>query len=193
MNKNSGAIDEKLVRDIMQGDSKAMRRLYDLTVRSMTAVCSRYVPNDDDVKDVLQDSYVKIFSNLSTFRYKNESSLSSWMSRIVINESLQMLRRKKSNPFIVPLDDALENDIIEGDETALAAIASKLNIDDMMKLVRQLPDGYRTVFNLFAIEQLPHRTIASMLGISENTSASQFHRARKLLAQKIMDLKNSTI
>ncbi|MBP5688507.1 MAG: sigma-70 family RNA polymerase sigma factor [Muribaculaceae bacterium] len=191
MNKDSGAINEKLVRDIMHGDSKAMRRLYDLTVSSMTAVCSRYVPNDDDVKDVLQDSYIKIFSNLSTFRYKDESSLCSWMSRIVINESLQLLRRMKSNPFIMSLEDAPENDIIEGEETALAAIASKLDIGEMMKLVRQLPDGYRTVFNLFAIEQLPHRTIASMLGISENTSASQFHRARKLLAQKIMDLKNS--
>ena len=191
MNHISGAIDEKLMRDIMQGNPKAMRKLYDLTVGSMNAVCSRYVPNDDDVKDVLQDSYIKIFSQLKTFKFNGENSLRTWMTRIVINESLQMLRSKKSKTFIISFGEIKEDELGHVPEPELTTLASSINIDDLMRLVRDLPDGCRTVFNLRVVEKLSHRTIATMLNISEGTSASQYHHARKLLANKIFDLINN--
>lgn len=191
---NSAGFDEKqLVRDIMQGNRVAMQELYSRTVGVMTAVCSRYVVDPDDVKDVLQESYLKVFTGISAFTPHNDGSLQAWVRRIVVNESLQLLRRKKSLDAFVQIDDIIdEQDDLAVDEE-LSAQAKTMAIEDLMALVQELPVGYRTIFNLFAIEKQPHSTIAKMLGISESTSASQYHRARKLLAKRIMGIKNKEL
>lgn len=191
---NSAGVDERrLVRDIIKGNRVAMQELYNLTVRKMTAVCSRYVIDQNDVNDVLQESYLKAFSGIGAFTPHDDGSLVAWVRRIVVNESLQLLRRKKMLNQLVSLDDVEDEpeDFTITDQ--VTDYVSSINIGDLMELIQQLPDGYRTIFNLYAIEKLPHSKIASMLGISEGTSASQFHRARKQLAQLILDYQNKKL
>ena len=103
---NSAGVDERrLVRDIIKGNRVAMQELYNLTVRKMTAVCSRYVIDQNDVNDVLQESYLKVFSGIGAFTPHDDGSLVAWVRRIVVNESLQLLRRKKLLNQLVSLDD----------------------------------------------------------------------------------------
>ena len=193
MSNIAGADERRLIRDIMKGNRMAMQELYNLTVRNMNAVCSRYVVDPDDVKDVLQESYLKAFSRIKTFMPRDDGSLVAWLRRIVVNEALQLLRRKKLLNQLVSLDDVEDEpeDFTVSDQ--VTDYVSSIDIGDLMELVQQLPDGYRTIFNLYAIEKLPHSKIATMLGISEGTSASQYHRARKQLAQLILDYQNKKL
>lgn len=193
MSNIAGADERRLIRDIMKGNRMAMQELYNLTVRNMTAVCSRYVIDQNDVNDVLQESYLKVFSGIGAFTSHDGGSLVAWIRRIVVNESLQLLRRKKLLNQLVSLDDVEDEpeDLTVSDQ--VTDYVSSIDIGDLMELVQQLPDGYRTIFNLYAIEKLPHSKIASMLGISEGTSASQYHRARKLLAQRILEHQNKKL
>ena len=191
---NSAGVDERrLVRDIIKGNRVAMQELYNLTVRNMTAVCSRYVIDQNDVNDVLQESYLKVFSGIGAFTPHDGGSLVAWIRRIVVNESLQLLRRKKLLNQLVSLDDVEDEPEDLTVTEQVTNYVSSIDIGNLMELIQQLPDGYRTIFNLYAIEKLPHSKIASMLGISEGTSASQFHRARKQLAQLILDHQNKKL
>ncbi len=193
MSNIAGADERRLIRDIMKGNRMAMQELYNLTVRNMTAVCSRYVIDQNDVNDVLQESYLKVFSGIGAFTSHDGGSLVAWIRRIVVNESLQLLRRKKLLNQLVSLDDVEDEpeDLTVSDQ--VTDYVSSIDIGDLMELVQQLPDGYRTIFNLYAIEKLPHSKIATMLGISEGTSASQYHRARKQLARLILDHQNKKL
>lgn len=193
MSNIAGADEKRLIRDIIKGKRDAMQELYSLTVRNMTAVCSRYVVDQDDVNDVLQESYLKVFSGMASFTAHEDGSLVAWLRRIVVNESLMLLRRKKKLNQFVSLDEMEETQEELTDQEPIAHYVSTIDIGDLMNLIQQLPDGYRTVFNLYAIEKLPHSKIAAMLGISEGTSASQYHRARKLLAQLILDHQNKKL
>ncbi len=191
---NSAGVDERrLVRDIIKGNRVAMQELYNLTVRKMTAVCSRYVIDQNDVNDVLQESYLKAFSGIGAFTSHDGGSLVAWIRRIVVNESLQLLRRKKMLNQLVSLDDVEDEPEDFTITEQVTNYVSSIDIGNLMELIQQLPDGYRTIFNLYAIEKLPHSKIASMLGISEGTSASQYHRARKLLAQRILEHQNKKL
>ena len=155
-----------------------MKMLYDRYVGYLTAVCARYIPDDDDMKDILQEAFVKIFRTMGSFTWRGEGSLKAWMSKIVVNDSLKALRRKKP----LPLSETLPEPIDE-EEPAFADVP----LDVIQGMIRQLPDGYRTVFNLFVFEDKSHREIASLLGIKENSSASQLHHAKAMLARWIKD------
>ena len=193
MSNIAGADERRLIRDIMKGNRMAMQELYNLTVRNMTAVCSRYIIDQNDVNDVLQESYLKVFSGIGAFTSHDGGSLVAWIRRIVVNESLQLLRRKKLLNQLVSLDDVEDEPEDLTVTEQVTNYVSSIDIGNLMELVQQLPDGYRTIFNLYAIEKLPHSKIASMLGISEGTSASQYHRARKLLAQRILEHQNKKL
>lgn len=193
MSNIAGADERRLIRDIMKGNRMAMQELYNLTVRNMTAVCSRYVIDQNDVNDVLQESYLKVFSGIGAFTSHDGGSLVAWIRRIVVNESLQLLRRKKLLNQLVSLNDVEDEPEDLTVTEQVTNYVSSIDIGNLMELVQQLPDGYRTIFNLYAIEKLPHSKIASMLGISEGTSASQYHRARKLLAQRILEHQNKKL
>ena len=193
MSNIAGADERRLIRDIMKGNRMAMQELYNLTVRNMTAVCSRYVIDQNDVNDVLQESYLKVFSGIGAFTSHDGGSLVAWIRRIVVNESLQFLRRKKLLNQLVSLDDVEDEPEDLTVTEQVTNYVSSIDIGNLMELVQQLPDGYRTIFKLYAIEKLPHSKIASMLGISEGTSASQYHRARKLLAQRILEHQNKKL
>jgi len=153
-----------------------MRQFYERYADYLTAVCSRYIPEKADAKDVLQESFVKMFGALDSFEYRGEGSLKAWSSRIVVNTALKSLRKSGRLRYMEALPDLPEESEPEVDQVPAPVL---------QQFIQALPDGYRTVFNLFVFEKKSHREIAALLGIKEDSSASQFFRARALLARKI--------
>ncbi len=177
MRANAVDCEEDLVARLKAGDIDARHQVYDRFVRYLTAVCSRYVTDDDDVADVLQETFLKIFLSASKFKSRGQGSFKAWITRIAVNESLKCLKRTESFSLCdINSDIADEQDTPETDNVPS---------DVIFDFIRQLPAGYRTVFNLYVIEGLSHKEIAKELGIKADTSASQFHRAKLLLAQQI--------
>lgn len=170
--------EQHIIKLFRRGDASAMDMLYAVYADYLTAVCARYIPDDDELKDVLQESFIKIFSKIGEFNYRGNGSLRAWITRIVINESLLTIRKKKNSPII-----NIENEPpdIQDDEPELGNIGEEV----LTNMIRQLPDGYRTVFNLFVIEGKSHKEIAKILNIKADSSASQFHKAKKQLAKMI--------
>lgn len=172
----------QLISDIRAGNRQAMHDLYSLSVGRLTAVCRRYVVEDEDVKDVMQDSYVKIFRALNTFVPQNDNSLMAWMTRIVVNESLNFLRQRSRIIWLDGGTDRLSDMACTDDEEP---DTFGISTEQLYGMICRLPDGYRTVINLYVIENLSHKEIARMLNISEYTSASQLLRAKRALAKMI--------
>lgn len=168
----------QLLRLVRQGDAMAMRTVYSTYIRYLTAICSRYIANNEDVKDVLQDSFMKIFSGIVSFEYRGEGSLKGWITKITVNETLKFLNRNNRFEFVNISEQ--EHDQAE-EEPDVDSLPSSV----LFKLIRELPDGYRTIFNLYVIENKSHKEIAKLLNIKESTSASQLHRAKSILAKKI--------
>ena len=169
----------ELLKRIRSGEASGMRLLYDRYIGYLTAVCSRYVVDSAAVKDILQDAFVKVFSKLDAFEYRGEGSLKAWMSRIVVNDSLKSLRGAGRLKYVDELPDTEGEGEIEG--------MPDVPVRELAEMIKSLPDGYRTVFNLFVFEKKSHREIAGLLGIKEDSSASQFFRARAMLAKKIKE------
>lgn len=171
--------ERETARLITQGDRTAMKALYELSVGRLAGTCARYIPDEDDLHDVLQDSYVKIFTHMADFEYRGPGSLEAWMQRIVVNEALKFLRGKRVH---ASLDESAEDippyDVPETEDIPL---------DILHDMIRRLPDGQRTVFNLYACEGKSHKEIARLLHIGESSSASQFSRAKRQLAQWIRE------
>lgn len=177
----------ELIQHIRKGDSSAMKKLYNLYIKYLTAVCSRYIISEADLKDVLQESFIKIFTAIDTFEYRGVGSLKAWMTRIVVNESLNFIKKNERFEFVQN-----EWDLPEAtNEEEYVPDTDNISIHVIQEMIRQLPTGYRTVFNLYVFENKSHKEIASILDIKENTSASQFHKAKKRLADKINEYKMS--
>lgn len=181
----SGDNDElTIIESIRQGDKPAMKRLYDRYAGYLAGVCSRYIACDDDIWDILQDSFIIIYTSLSGFEYRGAGSLQAWMSRIVINECLKFLKDRVRFSRIDGEVDIPDN--YDDDDMDVADIPQSVILDEL----RALPAGYRTVFNLYVFENKSHKEIASILDIKENTSASQLHKAKKMLAGRLMRYKS---
>lgn len=164
--------------DIKNGDRAAMRRLYDLYSGYIMAIVMRYVPDKDDVPDVVQEAFIKIFTSIVQYEYRGEGTLKMWLSRVTANEALGFLRRKGNITFTdnipdEPIDD--EPDI------------SQITNEALTEMIASLPEGYRVVLNLYVFGQMSHKEIADELGITPSTSASQFYHAKKMLADKIKE------
>ncbi|MEO5592782.1 MAG: sigma-70 family RNA polymerase sigma factor [Chitinophagaceae bacterium] len=172
----------KLVREAKQGSTAAQKCLFDQLSDKMLMVCRRYVKNREDAEEILLDGFYKFFKNLSAFNYQGEAALNGWLKRIMINECLMFLRKK--NVFNIVTDAMVEE--IPFEEEAL----DRLSATEIFTIIIQLPVGYRTVFNLYAVEGMTHAEIASMLGVSEGTSKSQLSKARSLL-QKMLAKKGT--
>lgn len=168
----------QLLTLVRQGDSAAARAVYTTYVRYLAAVCSRYIVNSEDVKDVLQDSFLKIFSGIASFRYRGSVSLKGWVTKVTVNETLKFLQKNSRLEFVAISEN--DCDCVD-EEPDIDTIPSSV----LFSLIRELPDGYRTIFNLYVIENKSHKEIAGLLGIKESTSASQLHRAKSILAAKI--------
>lgn len=171
--------EERWLRKALDGDNTAIEWIYRKHVRYLSALCSRYITEDEDIKDVLQESFIKIFTSLDSFKYRGEGALKAWMAKITLNETLKFVRNNSRLP-IDSIDDKDIN-IADGDSMETEDIPT----DVLHQFIRELPDGYRTVFNLYVIDDKSHKEIAQLLGIKENTSASQLHKAKSMLAQKI--------
>ena len=174
--------ERELVRLVSDGDYRGQRELYDRYAGFLTAVAARYLGDQDAVKDVLQDAFIRIFERFDSFRYRGEGSLRAWMSRIVANGALQVLRKGNRLLPAEELPDMPQDDDPEIDDVPM---------DVLQGMISRLPDGYRTVFNLFVFEQMKHKDIAALLGIKENSSASQFLRAKALLAKEIKEYRRN--
>ena len=156
----------------------AMKTVYSTYIRYLAAICSRYMVNNEDVKDVLQDSFLKIFSGIASFEYRGRGSLKGWITKITVNETLKFLQKNNRFEFVEISEQEHDKPDEEPDVDALPSSV-------LFNLIRELPDGYRTIFNLYVIENKSHKEIAKLLDIKESTSASQLHRAKSLLATKI--------
>ena len=177
---------EQLVKGCKKADPKAQRMLYQKYNRKMFAICKRYLSDAFEAEDAMINGFMKVYDHVR--QYEGSGSFEGWMKRIMVNESLSMIRKKKV--MHVELDQAE----IHG-EVSYDAISSTLQADELMKMVEELPIGYRTVFNLYAIEGYNHKEIADMLSITEGTSKSQLSRARMLLQQALLkqDTKNQNL
>ena len=175
---------EELVERIRKDDPRAMSLLYQMYVEELSSVCYRYVPSESDAKDVLQNSFVKIFTSVPTIDYRDEPSFRGWMKKVVVNEALTFLKEKKKLLFVAQEIDDLE---IPDDEEPST---ERITADELHQLISELPDGYRTVINLYVFEGYSHKKIAESLGITPSTSASQLYFAKRLLSRKIKELMN---
>ena len=169
--------EQELLNLFRSRKADAMRLFYERYAGFLTAVCTRYITDADSAKDVLQESLISIFGAIDKFSYRGEGSLKAWASRIVVNTALKSLRQHGKLSFVDDLPDVCE----EEETPQLQRLPAKV----LHGFIRELPDGYRTVFNLFVFEKKSHKEIASLLGIKENSSASQYFRARAQLEKEI--------
>ena len=172
---------QQLIDECKKGNRLAQKELYDKYARKMMGVCLRYVSDRETARDLLQDGFVKVFTSLDT--YTGSGVFDAWIRKIFVNGALEYLRRGDV------LREASDWDsITEPVESFSASAVSELSAAELMKLVQELPAGFRTVFNLFAIEGYSHREIAEMMNITESTSRSQYTRARQLLQKRVKEL-----
>lgn len=149
----------------------------------LAGVAARYIRQPDNLHDVLQEALIKIYTSIQNFEYRGRGSLKAWLTRVVINEALIFLRQNKrmNETDIEGLPDMPEE---EPPDT------SGFSPEQAKALIDQLPDGYRAVFNLYAVEGKSHKEIAELLHIKPDTSASQYHRAKNMLARLIRQQQN---
>ncbi len=169
--------DATLIIECVNGNPRAQRLLFDKFARKMFSVCLRYAKNEEQAEDVLQDGFVKVFVKLKDF--KSEGSLEGWIRRIMVNTALDQIRKNNKQLGDTNIDDVgykIENNDF---------IVENMMAEDLMKMVQAMPEGYKVVFNMFAIEGYSHSEIADTLGISENTSKSQYSRARAYLRERL--------
>ena len=160
---------------------KTEEHIYFKYADEMIVLCLRYLGNIEDAEEVMNNGFLKVFSNLSTFKPEHENSFKAWIKKIMINECLMRIRKQK-----IDLTIRLDSEEISLSEDPILEYSAEYLLD----LLAALPDGYRTVFNLYAIEGYKHKEIAEMLQISENTSRSQLLKARKML-QNHVNIQNS--
>lgn len=166
----------QLLEALRRKDSTGIRSFYDRYVGYLTAVALRYVPDQSAVKDILQDAFIRMIDAADRFEYRGEGCLKSWACRIVVNGALKTLRGQGKLQYVEDLPDVPEEEDVPVQKVPAAML---------QRMIQELPDGYRTVFNLYVFEKKSHREIAGLLGIKEDSSASQFFRARALLARQI--------
>lgn len=173
MDLNMNLTDDIWLQRCLGGDRAAQKQLFEQMYAPMFRVCQRYVPRREDAEDCLMKGFQKVFANLPLFRREKGGNLPAWVRRIMVNECLMYLRSRSRFLLFV------EEDVAECQLPA--EVLLKLDAERLNTLVMQLPDGYRTVFLLHALEGYAHREIASLLQISENTSKTQYSKARARL------------
>lgn len=167
-------MDEKqLIKDCLKGDAKAQKRFYDTFAPRMYGVCLRYANDADTAKDYLQEAFIRVFNHLGQYRF--EGSLEGWIRRVVVNTALEKLRKNDV------LKNSAELEVVRGMANHQTTPVDRISEMELVKLIQSMPNGFRTVFNLFAIEGYSHLEISNMLNISEGTSKSQYARARQWL------------
>ncbi|MGC9330335.1 MAG: RNA polymerase sigma factor [Bacteroidales bacterium] len=172
--------EKKLVKRCQLRDGKAFNKLYEKYAPVLFAICMRYGKNQAEAEDILQESFLTIFNKIETYRF--EGSFEGWMKRITVNTAINLLRSKNHQLYRIKSDE-YDQVKFEGYDAI-----SKLNEEEILKCIQNLPVGYRTVFNLHVVEGYKHREIAELLMISENTSRTQLGKARQALIKEMEKL-----
>lgn len=169
--------DKELIGRCLENDPRAQEFLYKRYSRRMYGVCLRFARNTLEADDILQEGFIKVFSYLKDFRHNG--SLEGWIRRIIINTAINYYNSKQNEWKETSIDS------VESYQTVSEEILDKISTADILRLIQELPEGYRLVFNLYIIEGYNHQEIAEMLHISENTSKSQLSRARMALQERL--------
>lgn len=177
-------IDE-LIAACKANESWAQERIFKIFGPKMLGICRRYLVSIDDAKDAMQDGFVKIFTNLH--KYEGRSSFNTWITRIMMNTAIDSVKKLNKVQFVS--DDQYFNDYNNGEEDYIEA--PQLNQGQLLELIDKMPNGYKMVFNMYAIDGLGHKEIGAILGISEGTSKSQLNRARTYLKTEIIKLEQT--
>ena len=181
-NRNAMNTDNNLSRmweGCLQNDRKQQEALYRALAPKMLAVCMRYANDRDEAQDILQEGFIKMFNNVHKFR--GDGNLEGWIRRIMVHTAISRYRKLK--PMVL-VEDMAE----EGAISSAAHNANNLEVNDLMKLVQQLPQVYRSVFNMYAVEGYSHQEIGNKLGITELLSRTTLYRARNILKEKLSQL-----
>ncbi len=178
MNGTSTLSETQLIEGCIKGERKSQKALYDHFSPKMFSICLRYSKSQMDAEDILQEGFVKLYNNL--YRFRGDGSFDGWVRRIFVNTAIEYIRRKNLNTTI---GEGLENSVVDKQHNALDNLYTK----DIINSSMTLSTGYRTVFNLYAVEGYSHKEIATRLGITESTSKSQFSRAKALLRNMIQN------
>ena len=165
--------NQRLIKDCIRGIPQAQRQLYEQFSESMLAVCYRYTKSVPDAEDVMQEGFIKVFRNIGQFKFQGE--LGGWIRRIMVNTALNYLKKNRNYQSDLSFLDSGMHPVSDDNPEIM------LSAKDLADLIRQLPTGYQTIFNLYAVEGFNHVEIGKMLGINEGTSRSQYARARGLL------------
>lgn len=176
-------MDEQLIKECIKKDIRAQKQLYEKYAPLMMSVCLRYVRDKEIAQNLLQDGFIKLFDKIHT--YSGTGSFVGWMRKVFVNTALEYLRHNDVFKYSMDVDAAFN---VESEEESPI---DKISADELMRCIAELPSGFRTVFNMFAIEGYSHAEIAERLGIQEGSSRSQYARARTLLQQKIIKLKGN--
>jgi RNA polymerase sigma-70 factor (ECF subfamily) len=174
--------EKQLIEGCMEGDRKAQKALFDKYSRKMMGVCLRYVNDTEDARDLMQEGFIKLFTHLR--RYTGNGSFDGWVRKIFVNCALERLRQHDVLREADGLSDMSDRDIPDETEEASA----DLSVGELLACIGALPEGFRAVFNLYAVEGYSHKEIGDMLHISESTSRSQYMRARRMLRKMILDI-----
>jgi RNA polymerase sigma-70 factor (ECF subfamily) len=172
--------EEEMLKGCKANKEQAQKFLFEKYSRIMTGVCLRYADTYEEAQDLVQEGFIKVFKKIGM--YTGKGSLEGWIRRIMVNTSLDYLRSIKNMRFTVDVEDVQSKLKVE------QKVVEELQAEDLLNIIKGLPTGYRTVFNMYAIEGYTHREIGLELDISENTSKSQYSRARVILQKKLEEI-----
>lgn len=171
--------ENEIIQLAIENNRQAQQLIYNKFSPKMLSVCRQYIKDLQNAEDLMITAFMKVFTNLKKF--ENKGSFEGWIRRIMVNECISYIRVNKKVSF---LEDTYYK------EESFNNIESNFSVNEIQFLIDNLPDGYKMIFNLYAIEGYKHQEIASMLGINEGTSKSQLSNARKMLQEQIIKLKN---
>lgn len=179
MQENIHMQEDQLIKKVLKGDGRAQKAFYDLFASKMYGVALRFAKDVDEANDILQEGFVKVFSNLSS--YRNEGSLEGWIRKTVVNTAINFYKKNAKHRSSADIEMVM---IFEKSDEV--TIIDQMSAKELLQTISELPDGYRAVFNLNVIEGYTHKEIGEMLDISENTSKSQLARAKAYLQKRVI-------
>lgn len=171
----------QLIQELQKQNPFVQKRVYDRYVKRMFRLCVRYVKNEADAQELLMNGFLKFFNAIAKIEYRGENTLEPYLKKLMVNECLMFIRQRKNNWVLM-------EEIADEETISDFSAYHKFEEEEIYQLVLKLPDGYRTVFNLYAIEGFSHKEIAEQLRISENTSKTQLYKARLVLQAELTKL-----
>ena len=175
---------KELIQACLNGDRKAQKSLYELYSAKMYAVCLRYAVDENEASDMLQEGFIRIYTNLDQFEGKG--SFEGWIRRVFIHTAIKYYHKMRRHNSTDEIGQRAERATGE-------SVVGRMSADELMQLIKELPEGYRVVFNLYAVEGYSHKEIADLLNIGESTSRSQLVKARRLLQERVNVMQNHLV